>query len=108
MNNPARRAAFYFVQNYQSKGARVILLVGPRWTDPMRRHYGISTPPFYVRRAHTAEPDTDSSGHPFGWVYTPTEMLAEEERWSSDECIAHITLLLQRLLAQPTSEGKQQ
>jgi len=98
-----RRAAIYFVSNFGKQGPRVILLVGPRWTDAMRRHYGIASPPFYIRAAFSDEPDFDASGHPFGWIYKPHDMVAEESRWST----THTIEKLHRLLAEQLQRSMQ-
>lgn len=90
-----RVASFYFVSNYQLRGPRVLMLVGTRWREPLRRHYGIDGGPFYTRPALPGELDVDAKGHPWGWVYKPDELLMEEARWSTPEQIEHLRSLLE-------------
>lgn len=80
-----RQAEFFIAPNFQGKGPRVLVLVGPSWTPTMRRHYGATGKPFYSRQALSIEPDTDVRKHPWGWVYKPSDLLLEEARWSTPE-----------------------
>lgn len=61
----------------------------------MRRHYGIARKAFYRRRALSAEPSADASGHPWGWVSKPEEMLLDEQRWSSPKTMQTLRRLLE-------------
>jgi hypothetical protein len=101
-NTPSgRTAVFHFVENFQGKGPRVIILVGTQWTDAMRRHYGITRAPFYSRQALKSEPSTDATGHPWGWITKPEEMLLDEQRWSTPQTMQ----LLRNLLLEESSKA---
>lgn len=100
-----RWASFHYVANYQGKGPRILVLVGPQWTAAMRAHYGITGKPFYERKALTIEPSTDASGHPWGWVSKPEEMMLEEHRWSSPETMQKLRHLLDGAMSPTPCEG---
>lgn len=69
----------------------------------MRRHYGIARKAFYRRQALRAEPSSDASGHPWGWVSKPEEMLLDEQRWSSPQTMQ----MLRRLLEIEETQNKE-
>lgn len=98
-DEPTRIAEFHYLENFQGKGPRVVLLAGQHWTESMRRHYGITRAPFYIRRATTAEPSRDASGHPWGWISKPEELLLDEQRWSDEQTMNRLRSLLDTEIA---------
>ncbi len=93
-----RLSRFYLSTDYQGRGPRVILMVGGAWTAVLRKHYGITSDPFYERPALPGEPEVDERGHPYGWVYKPEEVLLEEARWSAPAELANLKAALARAL----------
>lgn len=97
MSAPAGRLAeFFFVGNYQGQGPRILCLVGPTWTDVLRKHYGITRPSFSRRSALPCEPSVDEKGHPWGWVHTPKDFLREEARWYDNKTLERLRNLLEK------------
>ena len=103
-NSTPRQAEFFLAPNFQGRGLRVLVLVGPKWTQVMRRHYGVIGASFYSRPALSIEPDTDERQHPWGWVYTPKDLLLEEARWSPPDTIALLKTRLEAAIEQTSTQ----
>ena len=89
------KTGFFFCTDYASKGPRVVLLTGSRWTARMAAHCGITDAPFFVRQARASEPETYPNGHPWGWVYKPDDVVKDESRYLDQESLAALVASLE-------------
>lgn len=78
-------SGFYLCPDYAGQGLRVLLLAEAKWTRFLRERAGLPESPFFTRPRRTGEPQTHPNGHPWGWVYLPSEALLDEVRWLTAE-----------------------